>query len=204
MDDTFHLAKLIDFQEHDEEYEPKLRFPFSLDTAYLKQDFTLDIVVWNLKVENLEQTKKVIHYILTNFNKLFETAWIAFYYWYSDNTDCTLAEFFRQVDFESSDYSAIRVELNSDYLTDGTARYHFVVHTDDSLSEDDIRLYMRDNKCCASDTNNEGMAILSSANFADFYGSEAAEAVMKGFEKQYEKMESEQVLLAPSFLEEGK
>ncbi|MDE6590023.1 MAG: hypothetical protein K2K53_06705, partial [Oscillospiraceae bacterium] len=147
MEYALNLDKFIDFNENGEEYEPKLRIPFSLDTAYLKRDFSLDIVVWKLSSENLEQTKQVVHYILENFNTLFETAWTAHYYFYFDNAHCTLDEFFRQINFESQDDYVIRVEINSEYLMDGAARYHFVVHTDDDLSEDNIRLYMRDNKC---------------------------------------------------------
>lgn len=196
MDYKLDWNKFIDFEEN----EPKLSVPFSLDTTYLKRDFTLDIVVWNLKTENLEQTKKVVHYILTNFNRLFETAWTAHYYWYFEQIQCTLSEFFQMICFDSPYYS-IRVELNSDYLTDGIARYHFVVNTDYTLSEDNVRLYMRDNKCCACDTNNDDTAILVSANFEDIINPKVAEAVRKSFEKQYEKMEQEQILLAPSFCE---
>lgn len=50
--------KLIDFVGNDKEYEPKLRVPFSLDTTHLRQEFALDIVVWNLTSANLEQTKR--------------------------------------------------------------------------------------------------------------------------------------------------
>ena len=66
--------KLIDFKEEDMKDswdEPKLGIPFALDTTYLKREFTLEIVAWNLKRENLEQTKKVAQYILENFNGLF-------------------------------------------------------------------------------------------------------------------------------------
>ncbi len=200
MDYNFDWNKLIDFKGNTKEKEPKLTTPFFLDTTSLKRDFTLDIVVWKLKAENLEQTKKVVHYILTNFNQLFETAWTALYYYYFEQIQCTLSEFYQMICFDSSYYS-IRVELNSDYLTDGIARYHFVVKTDDALSEDDIRLYMRDNKCCACDTNNDDTAILVSANFEDIYIPEMAEAVKKNFEKQYEKIAQEQITLAPSFCE---
>lgn len=180
--------------------EPKISIPFSLDAEYLKKDFTLDIVVWKLKAENLRRTRRVVRYVLENFNKLFKTAWTALYNYYYNNIQCTLPEFFQMISFDSPRYS-IRVEINSDFLSDGAARYHFVVKTEDCLSGDDIRLYMRDNKCCACDTNNDDAAILVSANFEDIYIPEMAKAVEKSFEKQYEKMTREQILLAPPFKE---
>lgn len=200
MKDKLDLNKLIDYKGSSEEWEPKLRLPFSLDTEYIKRDFPLDIVVWRLTSENLEQTQRVVRYILENFSRLFETAWTAFYHMYENNVDCTLDEFFQKIDFEPSLYYTIRIEINSDSLADGEARYHFVVHTDAELSDDDIRLYMRDNQCCAADTNNDSGVIQESADFGDLYNQEAAEAVRKVFEKAYEKMKQEQMIsLAPSF-----
>lgn len=200
MDHKLDLNKLIDYKGSGEEWEPKLRLPFSLDTEYIKRDFLLDIVVWKLTSENLEQTQRVVRYILENFSRLFETAWTAFYHMYENNVDCTLAEFFQQIDFEPSLYYTIRIEINSDSLADGEARYHFVVHTDADLSDDDIRLYMRDNQCCATDTNNDSGVIQESADFGNIYNPEVAEAVRKAFEKAYEKMKQEQMVsLAPSF-----
>ena len=193
--------KLIDFQAKDKEDEPKLSVPFSLDTTYLKQEFTLDFMVWKLTAENLEQTKKVVHYILENFNRLFETAWTALYYFYFDNVHCELDEFYQKIDFGDPDYYTIRVELNSDYLTDGIARYHFVAATVDDLSEDNIRLYMRDNKCWGCDTNNNGLAILESANFEDLFIPEMVQGERKAFEKIYEQMEQEKFQFAESFCE---
>ena len=190
--------KLMEFKENNDEDEPKLSIPFSLDTTYLKRDFTLDIVVWNLTASNLEQTQKVVHYILTNFNRLFETAWTVLYF-YLDNDPFTLAEFFHQIDFEDSEYYTIRLELNSDYLTDGIARYHFVVATDVPLSDDDIRLYMRDNKCWGIDSNNDGVAILESANYGDLFIPEVVEEGTDILEKLYVKMEEEQFPFAPLF-----
>lgn len=191
--------KLIDFKENDKEDEPRLRIPFSLDATHLKQEFNLDIVIWNLTPTNLEQTKKVVYYVLENFDRLFETAWTALYHYYSYNLDCTLAEFYQKIDFESFDYYTIRLELNSNYLMDNIARYHFVVATDDDLSEDNIRLYMRDNKCWGSDTNNESMAILIGANYEDVSMPDVVAAVKIDFEKIYTKMEKEQFLFAKSF-----
>lgn len=198
MNYSLDWNKLMEFEGKG---EPKLTIPFSVDTAFLKQDFALDIVVWNLKAENLEETKKVVDYILANFDKLFETAWTAFYRYYSRHINCTVEEFFKLIIFEEPDYYSIRVELNSDYLMDNTARYHFVVHTATRLSDDNIRLYMRDNKCCACDTNNDGWAILQSANFEELYMPEMAETLRKMFEDVYKEMEEEKVLLAPSFSE---
>ena len=191
--------KLIDFVRNDKEDEPRLRIPFSLDATHLKREFNLDIVVWNLTPTNLEQTKKVVNYILENFDRLFETAWTASYHYYSYNLDCTLAEFYQKIDFAHSDYFTIRLELNSNYLTDNIARYHFVVATEDDLSEDNIRLYMRDNKCWGCDTNNESLAILISANYEDMSMPEVVAAVKIDFEKIYTKMEKEQFLFAKSF-----
>ena len=190
--------KLIDFKVKDIDDEPKLRVPSSLDTTHLKREFNLDIVVWNLTPTNLEQTKKVVYYILENFDRLFETAWTAHYHYYSYNLDCTLAEFYQKIDFTYY-YFAIRLELNSNYLTDNIARYHFVVATDDDLSEDNIRLYMRDNKCWGCDTNNEGMAILMSANYEDLSTPEVVAAVKTDFEKIYAQMEKERFAFAKQF-----
>lgn len=199
MNCELNWKKLIDFVANDKGDEPSLKIPFSLDATHLKREFNLDIVVWNLTPTNLEQTKKVVYYILENFDRLFETAWTASYHYYSYNLNCTLAEFYQKIDFEHSDYYTIRLELNSNYLTDNVARYHFVVATDDDLSEDDIRLYMRDNKCWGCDTNNESMAILISANYEDMSMPEVVAAVKVDFEEIYTKMEKEQFPFAKSF-----
>ncbi len=72
---------LINFQEDNEDdWQPKATIPFFLDTPYLKREFPLDIVVWNLTEDTLDITKKVVEYVLSNFNKLFETAWTGLYY----------------------------------------------------------------------------------------------------------------------------
>ena len=49
---------MIGSEENDKENEPKLSIPFYLDTTYLKQKFTLDIVVWNLTASNLAKKRK--------------------------------------------------------------------------------------------------------------------------------------------------
>ena len=195
MDYELDWDKLIDSDD-----TPKLSIPFSLDTTHLKQEFTLDIVVWHLTTERLEQTQKVVNYILENFNRLFETGWTALYYFYIDNAHCSLTEFYQKIDFEYP-YYTIRVELNCDYLMDGIARYHFIAATDDNLSDDNIRLYMRDNKCWGCDTNNDGVAILGSANYEDLYIPDAAEGMRKAFEKVNAKLEAEQFLFAKPFCE---
>lgn len=189
--------KLIDFKENNNEEEPKLSVPFYLSTTYLKREFILDIVIWNMAATNLIQTQNVVRYILRNFNKLFETAWTAYYY--INNADCTLFEFYQKIDFEQLDYYTIRLEINSNFLMDDIARYHIVVATDIQLSDDDIRLYMKDNKCWGYDTNNDGVAILSSANYEDLFIPEVVEHMKKNFEKQYIKMEKEHFLFAESF-----
>lgn len=200
MNYELDLVKLIRFRENNVRDDPKLSIPFSINTTYLNQEFALDVVVWNLTAENLKQTKKVIQYILMNFSKLFETAWTALYYYYMEQAQCSLAEFYQKIDFDYPYYS-IRIELNSNYLEDSIARYHFVVATENDLSEDNIRLYMRDNKCWACDTNNEGLAILAGANFEDLYTPQLAEEMKESFEKSYEKMEKEQFQFAKSFCE---
>lgn len=58
--------------------EPLIKLGFSLDTAYLKQDFNLDLIIWNLSEDNLERTERIISYILKNFGKLFERAGLLF------------------------------------------------------------------------------------------------------------------------------
>lgn len=59
---------------------PLVKIRFSLDTPYLKRNFNLDLIIWNLNEDNLERTERVVRYVLKNFNKLFETGWTALYY----------------------------------------------------------------------------------------------------------------------------
>ena len=71
------IKQFIPLQE--DEDGPLIKVQFSLDTPYLKRDFNLDLVIWNLNKDNLEQTEQVVRYVLKNFNKLFETSWTALY-----------------------------------------------------------------------------------------------------------------------------
>ena len=198
MDYVLDWKQLIEFKPTTMTDWPKVRIPFQLDTPYLKREFTLSLVIWNLTEETLAQTKGVVDYLLTNFNKLFETAWTALYYFYRQNLQCSLAEFYQEkIDFNTMYYYSIQIELNCNYLMDGVPRYHFVVATADDLSDDNLRLYMQDNKCWACDTNNDGTAILASANFEDI--SLCAASVRKSFEAVYQKMDRGQFQYAPQF-----
>ena len=99
------IKQFIPLQE--DEDGPLIKVQFSLDTPYLKRDFNLDLVIWNLNKDNLEQTEQVVRYVLKNFNKLFETSWTALYYQlrrFDDRVaEHTLQEFFvEQIDFESN------------------------------------------------------------------------------------------------------
>ena len=60
---------------------------------------------------------------------------------------------------------------------------------------------MRDNKCWGCDTNNDGVAILGSANYEDLYIPDAAEGMRKAFEKVNAKLAAEQFLFAKPFCE---
>lgn len=143
---------------------PLVKIPFFLDTAYLKRDFILDLVIWNLSENNLEQTEKVVYYVLNHFGKLFETGWTALYYYLCEVdpevADHTIQEFFvEQVDFENSCYT-IQLEMNCDHLEDGQARYCFVVATTCDyrkwmIAADDMRVYMTGNKACGFNDNND-------------------------------------------------
>ena len=156
--------QFITLQESNAEEGPLIKLAFSMDTPYLQKDFNLDLIIWNLTRDNMEHTKKVVYYVLKNFNKLFETAWTTLYYYLRDVTpyfgEHTLKEFYEeQVDFESTYYS-IQLEINCDYLHDGAARYCFVVATTCSskkwmISDDDMRVYMIGNKVSSFDSNND-------------------------------------------------
>jgi len=58
---------------------------------------------------------------------------------------------------------------------------------------------MRDNKCWGIDSNNDGVAILESANYGDLFIPEVVEEVTDILEKLYVKMEEEQFPFAPLF-----
>lgn len=186
---------------------PLMKIPFSLNTPYLQKDFHLDLIIWNLSKDKMELVQKVVFYVLQNFNKLFETGWTVLYYesinFDPEIAEHTLSEFYKeQIDFESSYYS-IQLEINSDHLTDGIARYCFVVSTVCNyrkwmISDDDMRVYMVDNKCCKFDTNNDDMQ-MTEMNINFLYGN--AEQVKKIFSTEYKKMEQEGFQYAESFQE---
>lgn len=183
---------------------PKISFPFLLDTPYLHKNFNLDLIIWNLSDNNLEITKKVVNYVLQNFNKLFETAWTALYYFLcscaargiavSDEiVKHTLSEFYeKQIDFQNPNYS-IELELNSAHLSDGIARYCFVVATT-IVNENDTRLYMTDNKCWGTNDNNDTMQMVDNSYEKEYY-----DWLQNDMTNVYEKMDSEHFQYAESF-----
>lgn len=183
---------------------PLIKIPFSLDTPYLKKDFNLDLIIWNLSSKNMEITKRTVNYVLKNFNKLFETGWTMLYYHlcatevYPDVAEHTLEEFYKeQIDFEYPYYS-IQLEINSTHLEDGMARYCFVVPTtcDCSrwmISDDNMRAYMVNNKCCQFNTNNDDMQMLEDNNLEYLYGKD------EWYADIYKKMESKGFQYAEPF-----
>lgn len=159
---------------------PLVKVRFSLDTPWLKRDFNLDLIIWNLSEDNLEHTERVVRYVLENFNRLFETGWSALYYYLrkvDDRTaEHTLQEFFvEQIDFGSS-YYTIQLELNCEHLKDGQARYCFVVSTTSDyrkwmIADDNMRVYMNGNRACGfNDNNDDGQMRESLENCEMFYG----------------------------------
>lgn len=154
----------LDLREFINNDFPLIKFDHSLDTPYLKRDFNLDLVIWNLSDDNLDRTEKILRYVLNNFNKLFETAWTALYHHLRkvdhNAAEHTLEEFFtEQIDFDSP-YYHIQLEMNCDHQDDGQARYCFVVSTVCScnkwmISDDNMRVYMNGNKPCGFNTNND-------------------------------------------------
>lgn len=208
--DEIDWNQFMELQRNKAEAGPLIKIPFSINTPYLQKDFNLDLIIWNLSDDRMEITQKVVRYVLQNFNKLFETGWTALYY-YLMNVDPgvaehTLAEFYReQVDFESPYYS-IQLEINSAHLADGTARYCFVVSTVCEydkwmISDDDMRVYMVDNKCCKFDTNNDDMQ-MTDDNISYLYGDDQIQLQMKNsLSTEYEKMEREGFQYAVSFQE---
>ena len=183
------IRQFIPLQE--DEAGPLVKVRFSLDTPYLKRDFNLDLVIWNINEDNLEQTEQVVHYVLKNFNKLFETGWTALYYQLRRCDDRvaahTLQEFFvEQIDFESP-YYEIQIEINCDHLEDGQARYCFVVSTTCDcykwmIADDNMRVYMIGNRAGGfNDNNDDGQMRDSLENCTMFYetGRTACEAMVQ-------------------------
>lgn len=174
------IRQFISFQQNKE--NPLLKMRFSLDTTWLKKDFILDLVIRNLSEDNLGQTEQVLHYVLKNFNKLFETGWTVLYYYlckvepYPEVAKHTIQEFFvEQVDFENP-YYTIQLEINCDHLKDGQARYCFVVATTCDyrkwmIASDNMRVYMMGNKACGFNDNNDDCQMLNSLELCEcFYG----------------------------------
>lgn len=177
--EELNIRDFIPLQEEDD--GPLVKVRFSLDTPYLKRDFDLDLIIWNLNEENLERTERVVRYVLNNFNKLFETGWTALYHQlcrvdvYHRAAEHTLQEFFvEQIDFESP-YYQIQLEINCDHLEDGQARYCFVVSTTCDyrkwmIADDDMRVYMIGNRAGGfNDNNDDGQMRESLEDCAMFY-----------------------------------
>ena len=171
------IRTFIPLQESEDGPLAKLRF--FLDTPYLKRDFSLDLIIWNLTEENLDRAERVVRYVLKNFNKLFETGWTALYR-YLRKVDCRVAEhtvqefFVEQIDFESS-YYQIQLEINCGHLEDGQARYCFVVSTTCDyrkwmIADDNMRVYMIGNKACGFNDNNDDGQMQYDLEDCEFYG----------------------------------
>lgn len=200
------IRQFIPLQKSDN--GPLVKVRSSLDTPHLKQDFDLDLIIWNLTEENLERTEKVVRYVLKNFNKLFETGWTVLYRYlchdkYDHTKDHTVEEFFtEQIDFESS-YYTIQLEINCGHLEDGQARYCFVVSTTCDyrkwmIADDNMRVYMIGNRACGfNDNNDDGQMRESLEDCAMFYG---MGQMLAG---DYEKMEAEGFQFAEPFEEEA-
>lgn len=178
-------------------YGAQVKVRFSLDTPYLKRDFNLDLIIWNLNEANLEQTERVVRYVLNNFNKLFETGWTTLYRHlrkvdvYGRVAEHTIQEFFvEQIDFECP-YYQIQLEMNCDHLEDGQARYCFVVSTTCDyykwmIADDDMRVYMNGNRACGFNDNNDNRQMQESLEDCEmFYGMGAL------LEEHYTEMEGE-------------
>lgn len=185
-----NISDFITLQKND---LPLIKLAFSIDTAYLKRDLNLDLILRNLSEDNLSQTEKTVSYILKNFSKLFETAWTTLYHHLCKidpkTATHTLEEFFtEQIDFDNP-YYTIQIELNSRHLQDGAARYCFVAATVNdygkwSISDDNMRVYMIGNIPCGINTNNDdGQMCESLEDCAMFYGMD------KVFDPYLEQME---------------
>lgn len=194
------IRTFIPLQES--ENGPLVKLRFFLDTPYLKRDFSLDLIIWNLTEENLDRTERVVRYVLKNFSKLFETGWTALYR-YLRKVDCRVAEhtvqefFVEQIDFESS-YYQIQLEINCGHLEDGQARYCFVVSTTCDyrkwmIADDDMRVYMNGNRACGFNDNNDDGQMQYDLEDCEFYGMGSMLA------EHYAKMEEEGFRFAEPF-----
>ena len=155
------VGQFITLQESGNVPFTKLRC--AMDVPYLKRGFDLDLLVWNLSPKELPLTERLIHYVLDNFSRLFDTAWTSLYY-YLYEIDCKVAEhslkdfFEEQINFDGANGSSIRLEINCDHLLDGEPRYCFVVATlynDWIISEDSVRIYMIGNEACGINDNSD-------------------------------------------------
>ncbi len=200
--------EFINLQKNEEEEGPLIKIPFSINTPYLQKQFDLDLIIHNLSNDTIELGKKIVSYVLQNFNKLFETGWTLLYYYlcdveaYPDIANHTLSEFYKEIDFDSPYYS-IQLEINIEHLKDGIARYCFVVSTacdEFMISDDDMRVYMVDNKCKNFDTNNDDTQMLGEwEEMGSLYGDDNDEEWMEYLSEKYRKMEQEGFEYAESF-----
>lgn len=212
--DELDWNQFIELQQAEAEEGPLIKIPFSINTSYLRKKFNLDLIIWNLSADNMEITKKVVCYVLQNFNKLFETGWTMLYYYLQDIdpdnqlkvAEHSLAEFYKEQIFFKSPYCGIQLEINCKHLADGVARYCFIVSTvcDFSkwmISDDDMRLYMVDNKCYWNDTNNVDTQLLTIEDdkIDHAYGNDGQRK--KYSSAIYQKMQQEGFQFAPSFQE---
>lgn len=207
MYEKLDWEKFMAFKNGREKGYPKETIPFVLNTPHLQRDFQLDILIWNLTPENLTMTQKAVQYVLNHFNKLFETAWTALYYYLcsiginSETSRHTLTEFYQQqIDF-SGPYYTIQLEINSSHLTEGKARYCFIVSTVCSyqkwmISDDDMRIYMDGNRPYGFDTNNDNQILTENWNL--LCGGGAAKDIL---DKVFRIMKENNFQYAPSFLE---
>ncbi len=206
--------QFIELQQDEEEDGPLVKIPFSIRTPYFRKKFNLDLIIWNLSADNMAITQRVVRYVLKNFDKLFETGWTMLYYNLKNIDDCnqlklaehTLSDFYREQIYFKAPYSGIQLEINCRHLADGIARYCFIVSTVCDyqkwmISDDDMRLYMVDNKCYNNDTNNVDTQLLSIAEgqIDQAYGND--EQGKKYAAAIYQKMEQEGFQYAPSFQE---
>lgn len=153
------------YMEEENEYEPLQKVDFHFETPYFSMDTKLNIILWNLSEENINQTKKVISYILNNFSKLFETAWLtARNYLLLVEPGGVVSErseedFYREQIAIKSPCNELQIDINCKHIEKGQAYYCFVVPTICDykkwmISDDDLRLFMISNQCVKVDTNN--------------------------------------------------
>lgn len=205
--DELDWNQFIELQQTEEEDGPLIKIPFSIHTPYFRKKFNLDLIIWNLSADNMAITQKVVRYVLQNFDKLFETGWTMLYYYLQDIepgvAEHTLEEFYKKQICIKSPYRGIQLEINCNHIADGAARYCFIVSTvcdyrEWMISDDDMRLYMVDNKCYCSDTNNVDTQLLSiEKDKIDYEYGKGRTYILP----IYQKMEQEGFQFAPTFQE---